>query len=144
MLMMFLWILVLIVAAVAEAVTTALVSVWFCVGAFAAAIAAAHDLPLIIQLLIFVGVSILAMALTKPLIRKLMPKSSYVFTNGENDVGRTAFVVEEIDPAKGTGRVKLGDVDWGAHSEDGSVIKVGTPVVIVDKGSATLSVRIAD
>ena len=31
MLTMFLWILVLIVAAVAEAVTTALVSVWFCV-----------------------------------------------------------------------------------------------------------------
>ncbi|MBR4223988.1 MAG: NfeD family protein [Oscillospiraceae bacterium] len=139
--MMFLWILVLIVAAVAEAVTTALVSVWFCVGAFAAAIAAAFDAPLIIQLLVFVSVSIAALLLTKPIIKKFMPQSAYVFTNGENDVGRTAYVVEEIDGAKGTGRVKLGDVDWGARSEDGSVIKVGTAVIITGKGAATLSVR---
>ncbi len=142
MITMFLWILVLIVAAVAEAVTTALVSVWFCVGALAAAISAALGAPLLLQLIIFVGVSILALVVTKPIIRKLMPNSSYIFTNGEDDVGKTAFVVEEIDPEKGTGRVKLGDVDWGARSDNGQIITVGTPVVIVERGSAVLKVRV--
>ena len=142
MMTMFLWILVLIVAAVAEAVTTALVSVWFCVGALAAAISAALGAPLLLQLIIFVGVSILALVVTKPIIRKLMPNSSYIFTNGEDDVGKTAFVVEEIDPEKGTGRVKLGDVDWGARSDNGQIITVGTPVVIVERGSAVLKVRV--
>ena len=138
---MFLWILVLIVAAIAEAVTTALVSVWFCVSALAAAIAAALGAPMIVQLRIFVGVSILSLVVTKPIIAKLMPKSSYIFTNGEDDVGKTAYVVEEIDAQKGTGRVKLGDVDWGARSERGQIIGVGTPVTIVERGSAVLTVR---
>ena len=139
--LMILWIIVLIVAAVAEAVTTALVSVWFCVGALAAAVAAALGAPLIGQLLGFVTVSIVALVVTKPIIRKLMPNSSYIFTNGENDIGRLGYVVEEIDAAKGTGRVKLGDVDWGARSADGSIIQVGTTVVITGKGSATLTVQ---
>ena len=109
--------------------------------ALAAAIAAALGAPLLIQLLIFVGVSILALVVTKPVIAKLLPNSAYVFTNGEDDVGKTAFVVEEIDPEKGTGRVKLGDVDWGARSDNGQIIEVGTPVTILERGSAVLTVR---
>ena len=50
--------------------------------------------------------------------------------------------MEEIDPEKGTGRVKLGDVDWGARSDNGQIITVGTPVVIVERGSAVLKVRV--
>ena len=138
---MLMWVIVLIVAAVAEAVTTALVSVWFCIGAIAAAIAAGLGAPIFFQLIVFVAVSILALIVTKPLVNKLLPPDKYVFTNGENDIGKRAVVVEEINAENGTGRVKFGDIDWGARTVDGSLAKVGAIVEIVEKGAAFLKVR---
>ncbi|MBQ5310775.1 MAG: NfeD family protein [Oscillospiraceae bacterium] len=135
-----LWIMVLILAAIAEFVTTALVSVWFCVGALAAAISAALGAPMIAQVLIFAAVSAISVAATRPILRKLMPNGSYIFTNGEDDIGKTAYVVEDIDPEKGTGRVRVGDVYWSARSDDGQVIEAGTSVTILEKGASMLTV----
>ena len=135
-----LWIMVLIIAAIAEFVTTALVSVWFGVGALAAAISAALGAPMVAQVLIFAAVSAISVAATRPILRKLMPNGSYIFTNGEDDIGKTAYVVEDIDPEKGTGRVRVGDVYWSARSDDGQVIEAGTSVTILEKGVSMLTV----
>ena len=137
---MLIWIIILIVAAIAEAVTTALVSVWFCVGALAAAVAAALGVPIFFQLVIFVLVSAAALAVTRPIVNKLMPGDDYIPTNGEDDVGKTALVIEEIDPEAGKGRVRLADVDWAARSADGNRISLGSTVQIVEKGGAILTV----
>ncbi|MBQ5331224.1 MAG: NfeD family protein [Oscillospiraceae bacterium] len=141
---MVLWIVVLIVATIAEAVTTALVSIWFCVGAVAAAVAAGLGVPVFFQLLIFVGVSALTLLITRPLVGKMLPKGDHAATNGEDDVGKHAIVVEDINERSGTGRVKLGDVDWAAVSENGSVLSKGSMVEIVSKGAAVLTVRPID
>ncbi|MBQ4487163.1 MAG: NfeD family protein [Oscillospiraceae bacterium] len=138
---MLIWIVVLVIAAIAEAVTTALVSIWFCIGAIAAAITAGLGAPVFFQLIVFVAVSVLALIVTKPLVNKLMPADKYIYTNGENDIGKRAVVVEAIDTENGTGRVKFGDIDWGARSVDGDPIKVGQIVEIVEKGAAFLKVR---
>lgn len=137
---MLLWIIVLIVAAVAEAVTTALVSIWFCVGAVAAAVAAGYGAPVIFQLIVFVAVSIITLLISKPLAKKFLPNAA-VPTNGEDDVGKHVLVIEDIDESKGTGRVRLGDVDWGAALINGGTAAAGTTVEIVEKGAAILKVR---
>ncbi len=137
---MVLWIIVLVVAAIAEAVTTALVSIWFCVGAVAAAVAAGLGAPVFFQLLVFVVVSILTLLVSKPIANKLLP-NRLIPTNGEDDIGKHAIVVEDINEENGTGRVRLGDVDWGARLIDGSTAVVGTTVEVVEKGAAMLKVR---
>ena len=136
-----LWIIVMIVAFIAEALTTALVSVWFGIGALAAVIAALCGANLFVQMVVFVTVSLIALALTRPIVRKLMP-GRYIYTNGEDDIGKTAIVIETVDPAAGTGRIRLGDVDWATVSEDGSVIPVNCVVTIAKKSAAHMTVRI--
>lgn len=134
------WLVVLVAAIAIEAASFTLISIWFALGALAAFIAAFCGAPWFIQIVVFLAVSIIALALTRPLLKKLMPKK-YIPTNGELDIGKTAVVTERIDAAAGTGRVCLGGINWGANSVDGSVIEEGTMVVIRQKGAAYLTVE---
>lgn len=138
--MMIIWVIMLIATAVAEAATCTLISIWFTLGSLAALIAAIFGAPLFLQTIIFFAVSILALVLTRPALKKLMPKK-YIPTNGEDDIGRTAVVTETIEPSKGKGRVVLDDVYWGAISEDGTDIPEGTTVIITAKGVSKLTVK---
>jgi len=138
--MYILWIIVLIAAALAEAATCALISIWFALGALAALIAVVCGAEFGIQLAVFVAVTVIALAITRPVVKKIMPKS-YTPTNGELDIGKKATVIEKIDPKAGTGRVRLNDVDWGAKASDNSVIESGETVVVVSKGAAFVTVE---
>lgn len=133
------WIIILIAGILAEAATFTLISIWFAVGALAALIAAICGAGTALQIGIFLMVSIISLAATRPVLKKLMP-NGYIPTNGELDIGRNAIVIEKIDPKAGTGRVRLDGVDWGAASADGSVINEGESVVVRDKGAAYLTV----
>lgn len=134
------WLVVLVAAILIEASCFALISIWFAVGALAAFIAAFCGASGTIQMIIFLGVSVTALALTRPLLKKLMP-TKYIPTNGELDIGKTAVVTERIDPTAGTGRVCIGGVNWGANSADGSVIEEGDTVIVCAKGAAYLTVQ---
>lgn len=49
-------------------------------------------------------------------------------TNLKQDLGKYATVIQAIDPMKGTGRVRLEDVDWIAISSSNTPIPEGTTV----------------
>ncbi len=138
--MYILWIIVLVTAVIAEAATFALISLWFAIGALAALIAAFLGAGQIVQVIIFFVVSFGSLAATRPVLKKLMP-DKYIPTNGELDIGRTAVVIETVNPSDGIGRVRIDGVDWGAVSADGSVIEEGAVVVIKAKGAARLTVE---
>ena len=65
--MPYIWIGFAVVMAVCEAATAQLVSVWFVIGAICAAIATIFTGSLIIQSLIFLTVSLVALIVTKPI-----------------------------------------------------------------------------
>ncbi|MGN0642507.1 MAG: NfeD family protein [Huintestinicola sp.] len=138
--MIVLWIILLVACSLLEAATFALVSIWFAVGALCALVAAAAGVNATVQWIIFLAVSVLLLIFTRPLLKKIMPKK-YIPTNGELDIGKNAVVIEKIDSAAGTGRVRLEGVDWSAVSADGSVIEEGCTVVVKGKGAATLTVE---
>ena len=138
--MYILWIIVLVAGIILEAATFTLISMWFAIGAVAAIIAAGAGAGTAVQVVVFFAVSFISLAATRPLLKKIMPKK-YVPTNGELDIGKTAQVIETICAEKSTGRVRLEGIDWGAVSEDGSVIEEGTTVVVVSKGGAYLTVK---
>ena len=65
-----LWILTILIFLIVEICTVSLVSIWFCVGAAFAEIASLCHLNFIIQLILFLTISFLAMLFIMPAVRK--------------------------------------------------------------------------
>ncbi len=124
-----LWLAALVIFAVAEAITVALVSVWFCGGALAALIVAALGGPVWLQIVLFLAVSGVLLALVAPWARKTS-RVNPTATNADRHIGATALVTEDIDNLQETGAVKLEGVVWTARSESGDPIPAGTTITV--------------
>ena len=136
------WAILVIAFVIAEVATVQLVSVWFAAGALVTLILVFFfDIPLLGQVGIFIGTSALFLALTMPFIMRKRKKKGYIPTNSELEVGRTAKVIEEINADNGTGRVRVGGVDWSAVSADESVIPRDTVVTVTAVNGAKLTVK---
>lgn len=139
--MMIFWIVVLIVAIAIELATLGLTTIWFAGGALIAAAAAAFSFPIWLQILLFLVVSLLLMAFTRPIAVKYFNKDR-VRTNVESMVGRQAIVISEIDNLQGIGQVTVGGQEWSARSEDDKIhMEVGTVVDVVAVNGVKLVVR---
>ena len=136
--MVIVW-LIVFAAVVVEASTSALVSIWFAVGALGAVFAAALGANLIVQLVVFALLAGILLVFTRPLLKKLFP-NKFIPTNSELEIGKTAVVIETIDSSTGKGRVRLADVDWAAVSENGEGISEGESVIIKEIRSSKVVV----
>lgn len=124
----YVWLAVTILAAIAEAATAALVSIWFVAGGMAALIGSLLGAPLWLQLVLFFAVSILALFLTRPLARRAKGRNGES-TNADMVLGRAALVTEAIDNVLGRGRVTVMGNNWSARSAGpGGTIPEGTSV----------------
>ena len=81
------WLIILVVCIVVELITMGLTTIWFAGGALIAAIAAALSLPLWLQILLFLAVSLVLLYLTRPVAVKYFNKDR-VKTNAESLVHR--------------------------------------------------------
>ena len=123
---------------IAELCTLQLVSIWFAAGAAAAFAFAYFGAELWVQFIAFVGVSLILLLATRPLLKKIKVRDAQP-TNMDIDIGKTAVVIEEIDNALGKGRARINGVDWKAVSSDGLKIPKDTIVVVDEiKGSKLL------
>lgn len=129
--MLYIWAIAFVLFLVLEVSTSmALISIWFSASALITLILSLFvDSPLA-QCVIFVVISCILFAITRPLVKKL--KRKHIETNALLDIGKKALVTKEIDNDKAPGRVKLDGVDWMALSTDSTVLEVGE-TVIVDK-----------
>ena len=114
------WLVAMIVLLVVEAIIPGLVSIWFALGALAALIAALTGAPLWLQGLWFILVSVVTLALTRPLAKKFV-NARTVPTNADVILGKECVVTEAIDNVLGTGAVTVGGKVWTARMdrEDG-------------------------
>lgn len=125
------WIAVAIVLAIIEALTLGLTTIWFAGGAIISAIFAAIGAPLIVQVIIFLVVSVALLYFTRPIATKAFNKTR-TLTNSEGLVGKHAYVTEEIDNIKATGKVKIDGMEWTARTKaDGTVISEGTLISVI-------------
>jgi len=114
-----------------EAQTVSIVSMWFAVGALAAAICSFLGGELWLQAVVFFCVSGALLALLRPVVRKhFTPKLTK--TNVDALVGTTGKVLKQIDNDTAEGQVKLGSMEWSARSTTGAVIEEGT-LIRVDR-----------
>lgn len=123
------WLILAVVMAVLEGVTVQLVSIWFCIGGAAACITSLFTNNIIIQAAVFVVVSGIALAVTRPLVRKMKRRGSEP-TNADRYIGKTAVVVTAIDNEKAQGMVKVDNEKWTARSQSGEPIAEGTSVTV--------------
>jgi membrane protein implicated in regulation of membrane protease activity len=131
------WLIAGVVLAAAELFTLDLVLIMLGAGAFGAALAAALDAPLPVQLGVFAVVSALGLLGVRPAIRKRLHRNAEPAAMGVAAIeGGSAMVVEEV--AEGRGMVKIGGEHWQARPADASqVIAVGAQVRVVEIRGAT-------
>ncbi|MCI8690256.1 MAG: NfeD family protein [Oscillibacter sp.] len=127
--MIWVWLGAIVVFGVAELITEGMVSIWFVAGALAALAASMIDLPVSVQVLAFVIVSAIALAASRPLVRRFLNRPG-IPTNADRIVGMTAQVVEPVDNEKASGAVYVDGKTWTARSTDGHSIPAGTQVQV--------------
>lgn len=140
--MPYVWIGVMIVMAVAEGITSQLVSVWFVVGALVAAIVSSFVPIFTVQFLVFAVVSLLCLVITRPLVKKAK-STKFEPTNADRNIGRVAIVTEEINNTLGTGRAQIGGESWKARTLDNTVVPEGAEVKVESISGVKLIVSFA-
>lgn len=134
----FFWLVAVIAFVVLEASTTALVSVWFAVGAAAAMIVSFFTESLPVQIAVFAVVSAVALCIMIPTLAKRRKERKAPVTNGSPlTIGKQGVVLVDIRPGY-LGRVRVDGLDWQARAE--SLMPEGTPCRVTDVDGAILIV----
>ena len=124
------WLIVFVACVAIEIVTMGLTTIWFAGGSLMAAVVSAIGAPLWLQLILFFGVSLLLLYLTRPIAVKYFNKDR-VKTNAESLVGQQAIVISEIDNLQGIGQVTVNGQEWTARNARGNErLSVGSVVYI--------------
>ena len=138
--MLWLWLGAMVVFGIVEALTAGLVSIWFVAGSAAALIGALLGAGIGVQVALFLAVSALALAVTRPLLRKITAAKATP-TNLDRVLGDSGKVTETIDNENSTGAVYVDGKTWTARSADGMVIPEGTVVEIMRMEGVKLFVK---
>ena len=122
-----LWLGAAILFGVVEAVLLGLNAIWFTLGSLAAMAAALLGAGLGVQVLLFLAVSLAALALAKRFLKeRFNPQRQH--TNADRILGARALVTETIDDGRETGAIRCGGLIWTARSVDGRPIPAGSTV----------------
>lgn len=138
--MLIVWAAVMVVSIVFEAVTAQLVSIWFVIGSAAALAAYLFKAPLHLQIIVFIAVSVLALAITRPLVKKYIHPIKQK-TNADKVIGQIGIVTEKIDNLNAVGNVKADGKIWSARSENSEIILPDTQVEITEISGVKLIVK---
>ncbi len=134
------WLIVIIVMALIEIITLGLTTIWFAGGALVAFFANLAGANLVIQIILFVVVSVLLLALTRPLAVEYLNKGR-TRTNVDSLLGKTAIVIQEIDNLKAQGQVSVDGQEWTARAAQEEKIQKDTLVEIMEIRGVKLIVR---
>ena len=126
------WLALMVIFLIVEAVCALhLVSIWFAAGALVAAVAAVLNASVWLQVLLFLVVSCVILALVWPFVKKFLHPGQEK-TNIDSIIGSEGLVTGDIDNLNSHGQVKLGGMEWTARSTSGMPISAGT-VIRVDR-----------
>ena len=132
------WLIAVIAFVVLEASTTALVSIWFAVGAAAALIVSFFAPSLSEEAAVFAVVSAVALILMVPTLAKRHKERKAPVTNGSPlTIGKQGVVLVDINPGY-LGRVRVDGLDWQARAD--AAMPKGTPCRVLDVDGAILIV----
>ncbi len=126
--MIVVWAIIIVATLVIEFETADLVSIWFTAGAFAGLVANIIGIQEWIQIVLFVGVSLIFVIGTRPFVKK-MSENQTIATNSDRLLGKTAIVTKEIKENE-KGEVKVEYQTWPAISKTNKTFNVGEKVLV--------------
>lgn len=139
--MIYVWAIFAVFMLICEALTTQLVSIWFVIGGIAAAVTCVFTDNILIQSIVFLVVSLVCLAATRPLVKKFNDKKKQP-TNSDRLIGRVGIVTMDIANIKGEGQVNVDGKIWSAKSADDREIKTGASVRITSIEGVKLIVEV--
>ena len=128
--MLYIWIAVICIAALVEAFTMQMVSIWFVAGGIVSLILYFCGVSYEIQIIVFIAVSIILLISLRKLCLKFLLKNTDEKTNIDSLIGREAKLLKSISLGE-LGEVKLGDVVWTVTTKDETPLSAGTLIKIV-------------
>ena len=138
------WLIALVIFLVIEAATLGLATIWFAGGGLVALIAAMCGAGIVIQIVLFLVVSLVLLFFTRPLAVRFLNKDT-LKTNVDRVVGMEGVVTEEISNLAGTGKVSLGGNMWTARTEnEGGAIPVDAVVTVLRVEGVKLIVKVKE
>ncbi len=138
------WLVGALVLLAIETFTLGFVAVYVALGAVCAAIAAAVGAGFGTQVIVFVGVAVLSLLLTRRPLRKALGRTPLVTSGAQNIVGRHATVTVAIPVGPGgRGQVKIGTEFWTATAASDSTagIEAETTVEVLALEGVTAIVK---
>jgi len=135
-----LWILAALVSGIIEVMSVSFVFLMLAIGALAAGIAAACGANLMVQLIVFIVVSVALLVVLRPFLKGRIERSNnYVPSNTDRLIGKSGYVTETVGERHG--RIQFSGGEWSARTE-GPELPVGTEVR-VDRIDGATAVVIA-
>ena len=125
------WLVLAIVFAAVELATVGLVSIWFAAGAFAALLVAVLHGNLILQVIVFLAVSIVLLVSTRSWAKKYL-NSKIQKTNVDSVIGEKTRLTERVSNLDQTGKAVVLGQEWTARAaHDNEIIEQGELVEVV-------------
>ena len=135
------WLVFLIILLIVEIITVGLTSIWFAGGALAALVAAMAGIPPVIQVILFLAVSVTLLIFTRPFALKYV-KPHNVKTNYEELIGKEVQITQRIDNREGTGKAVFNGQEWTARSmTDDTVWEAGAVAHVAEIRGVKLLVK---
>ncbi|MDP9293962.1 MAG: NfeD family protein [Actinomycetota bacterium] len=133
-----LWLIAAVVLAVGEIATMGFFLAPFAAGGLVAALISATGAGTAISLVVFLAVSVVALAALRPIARSHLRTPAQLRTGTSALVGSNAMVLERIANREGVGCVRIGGEVWTARAYDeDEVIDAGRQVQVVEIRGAT-------
>lgn len=104
-----------------EIMTLGLTTIWFAAGALAAFLLAVFNLSLLVQVVVFIVVSVVMLVFTRPVLTKHLNEKT-TKTNAESLVGKKARVLIPVNNLKSEGQVMVNGMEWTARSTKDEVM----------------------
>lgn len=128
--MVYVWLVVIGLALIAEASTAGLVAIWFIPSAIVSAVIAKLGGSVLWQITVFLVLSILLIVLARRILsRTVTPK--HIPTNADALIGEIGVVTDSINSLDSKGVVKIKGQVWSATSENGESIEEGKTVEVL-------------
>ncbi len=124
-----LWLLILAILIFIEIITLGLTTIWFAGGALVAFLISLFYDNLLLELILFLVVSMVLLYFTRPLVLKYFnPKR--IKTNYEGVIGKVALVTVTINNMNAAGQVVVDGQEWSAKAMGDVVIEKGEKVKV--------------
>lgn len=133
----YVWLIIIIILTILEAMTINLTTIWFVASGIVALIASFFIDNYLIQFGIFVILGVLLLVTTKPILEKAL-KVRKEATNVDRIIGATGLVTEKITRNE-NGEVKVDGKRWTAYAE--KTIKTGSTIKVLSIKGVKLKVE---